>query len=150
MLFARAIRNLTVGRSQLHRSLLNWNSTRCHHQSLIRSWSHEARAVQRLLNKSNVSSVELARICGVRYIHTTNSRCQDNDGDKDQKKNDDERDRMLSAFKTAVGFFIVPLFLLYMFNGASRRERENMTNLDNNNRSRPPGEDYINKSFMYL
>jgi len=37
---------------------------------------------------------------------------------------------MLSAAKTAMGFFIVPLFLLYLFSGFSSNRRENLNNLE--------------------
>ena len=44
---------------------------------------------------------------------------------------------MLSFLKTAVGFFVVPLFLLYMFSGSSSdRRREPNQNLRTNGMDR--------------
>lgn len=77
----------------------------------IRNLAGEARAVKRMLQRSGLGVRNLEKMCGVRMIHTGDPRRQK---DEDQK-NDDERDRWLSALKTAVGFFVVPLLLLLIY-----------------------------------
>jgi len=80
----------------------------------IRNLSGEAKAARKMLERSRLGIQSLERICGVKMLHTGESRRQ-----KDEhEKNDDEKDRMLSALKTAVGFFFVPLLLLLMFSGS--------------------------------
>ena len=130
MLCARALRNL-VSRSSLHSRSRNWTrNTRNLHNSL-RTVSNEARAVQKILTRSNIQTLSLARVCGlnVRTLHTSQSRFSEKD-DQGKKNDEDEKARMLSALKTAMGFFIVPIFLLYLFNGFSSNRRENISNLE--------------------
>ena len=131
MFCSRAIRNL-IGRSSVNPASKLWtmsNSKHFHNSVKFRSFTHEARAVQKILLRSNVETWSLVRACGVqvRGIHTSNARRQNNE---DNKKNndDDEKDRMLSALKTAVGFFVVPLFLLYLFSGTGSPRREASAN----------------------
>ena len=131
MFCSRAIRNL-IGRSSVSPASKLWtmsNSKHFHNSVKFRSLTHEARAVQKILLRSNVETWSLVRACGVqvRGIHTSNARRQNNE---DNKKNndDDEKDRMLSALKTAVGFFVVPLFLLYLFSGTGSPRREASAN----------------------
>jgi len=81
----------------------------------VRNYVGEARAARRMLERSGLGVSSLERMCGVRMLHTGDSRRQKDD----DQKNDDEKDRMLSALKTAVGFFFVPLLLLFMFSGSS-------------------------------
>eukprot|EP00092_Neocalanus_flemingeri_P024531 GFUD01026605.1.p1 GENE.GFUD01026605.1~~GFUD01026605.1.p1 ORF type:complete len:767 (+),score=233.55 GFUD01026605.1:666-2966(+) len=115
MLCSRAVRIMTglgPGRLLGRHSVQTWARGRGIHT--IRNYAGEARAARRMLERSGLGVKSLERICGVRMIHTGDPKRQkDND-----QKNDDEKDRMLSALKTAVGFFIVPLLLLLMFSGA--------------------------------
>ena len=66
----------------------------------------EVRAARRLLARSDLGAASL-----VRLLHTTPAR----PGSDPKKEDDEERERLLSALKTAVGFLIVPLLLLFMF-----------------------------------
>ena len=131
MLCARAVRNL-VSRSFLHSRSTNGtlrNSRNLHNS--LRTVSNEARAVQKILTRSNIPTLSLARVCGlnIRTLHTSQSRFSEKD-DQGKKNDEDEKARMLSALKTAMGFFIVPIFLLYLFNGFSSNRRENLNNLE--------------------
>ena len=119
MLCAKAIRDL-VGRQSKLSGTRVWASSnyRSFHRIVpVRNFSNEAKAVQRILARSQFGGDNLVRICGVRLLHTSPRRLNDNDDSK--KNDDDEKERMLSALKTAVGFFVVPLFLLYIFSGAN-------------------------------
>ena len=85
----------------------------------------EAKAARRILLRSSLHQPgQLLRLSGVRLLHTSGGRRQGGEGgDKKQGQDDDERDRMLSALKTAVGFLAVPMLLLLVFGmGGSRRE----------------------------
>ena len=151
MLCARAVRNL-VSRHSLHSgSTRNWavpNSRSLHNS--VKTFSNEARAVQKILSRSNIHTLSLARVCGVniRGLHTSKSRFSEND-DQGKKNNDeDEKARMLSALKTAMGFFIAPLFLLYLFNGFNSNRSENLNNLERT-RDRTAGI-YLNREVVRL
>ena len=131
MFCARAVRNL-VSRNYLTSGARYWTvaNTRSFHNS-FRKYSIEAKAVQRILSRSNIQTLSVARVCGlnVRTIHTSQSKSSQNE-DQGKKNDEDEKERMLSALKTAVGFFIVPLFILYLFNGFSSNRRENLNSLE--------------------
>ena len=131
MLCARAVRNL-VSRSSLQSGSSHWtpSHSRNFHNS-FRTFSNETKAVQRILSRSNIQTLSLARVCGlnVRTLHTSQSRSSDKE-DQGKKNDEDEKARMLSALKTAMGFFIAPLFLLYLFNGFNSNRRENINNLE--------------------
>ena len=47
----------------------------------FRTFSNEARAVQKILSRSNIQTLSLARVCGlnVRTLHTSQSRSSDNE-----------------------------------------------------------------------
>ena len=148
MLCARAVRNL-VSRQSLHSGSRHWaapNSRNLH--NTFRTFSHEARAVQKILSRSNIHTLSLARVCGlnIRGLHTSQSRFSEND-DQGKKNNEDEKARMLSAAKTAMVFFIVPLFLLYLFSGFSSNRRENLNNLERT-RDRTAGVLFISQIMM--
>ena len=143
MLCARAVRNL-VSRHSLHSgSTRHWavpNSRSLHNS--VRTFSNEARAVQKILSRSNIHTLSLARVCGVniRGLHTSQSRFSENDDQGNKKNDEDEKARMLSAAKTAMGFIIAPLFLLYLFSGFSSNRRENINSLQ---RDRTAGVHFI-------
>jgi len=112
MLSSRAMRVIGVG-GHVRALGRTWGQGReLHH---VRNYIAEARAAKKIIQRSGLGVGSLERICGVRMIHTGNARRQRDDG----QKNDDEKERMISALKTAVGFFFVPLLLLFVFGGGA-------------------------------
>ena len=68
------------------------------------------------------STDQLLRLSGLLQIHTSSVRekgeKQEQDDDREkEEEDDDERDRMLSALKTAVGFLAVPLLIMFIYGG---------------------------------
>ena len=65
----------------------------------------------------------MLRLSGLRLIHTSSVRekgekqDQEENGKENQEEDGDERDRMLSALKTAVGFLAVPLLIMFIYGG---------------------------------
>jgi len=116
----------------------------------VRNYLGEARATKRMIERSGLGVSSLERMCGVRMIHTGNSRRQKDDG----QKNDDEKERMISALKTAIGFFFVPLLLLLMFSGSGGGgggRSDTVTGLDRAQRpGQPIGEIQWNDFYQNL
>jgi len=115
-------------------------------------------ACHRLLNRSGLNSVsKLERLLGANHIHTSAKYFQkDDNNDKKYDKNGDDRERMLSALKTAVGFFLVPVLLILTFGGSSSGTRStenidpNTTNrVSNNERGQQNSPDISWNSFYY-
>jgi len=116
-----------------HFSKTDFPSKGFHH--CLNNAKREIKAVRKMALASNLSFQQLGRICGVRMLHTGRV-CHDKENGQ---KNDDEKDRMLSALKTAVGFFFVPLLLLFIFSGAGAGgDRSNTVN--NLDRAQRPGQ----------
>ena len=72
--------------------------------------------------RSNIQTTnQLLRLSGLRLMHTSSVRekgeKQNQASNKQNEDDDDERDRMLSALKTAVGFLAVPLLIMFIFGG---------------------------------
>merc|ERR1719189_2631719 len=67
-------------------------------------------------------------------LHTTPRYNQDKDDEDKKKGDDDEKEKMLSMFKTAIGFFLVPVVLFTIFSdmGASNSNPDRQS-------SRPDG-----------
>merc|ERR1719233_299912 len=116
----------------------------------VRNFIAEARAAKKIIQRSGLCAGSLERICGVRMIHTGNTWRQKDDG----QKNDDEKERMISALKTAVGFFFVPLLLLFVFGGGAGGgggRSESMAGLDRAQRpGQPIGEIQWNDFYQNL
>jgi spastic paraplegia protein 7 len=116
----------------------------------VRNYLVEARATKRMIERSGLGVSSLERMCGVRMIHTGNSRRQKEDG----QKNDDEKERMISALKTAIGFFFVPLLLLLVFSGSGGGgggRSDTVTGLDRAQRpGQPIGEIQWNDFYQNL
>jgi len=72
-------------------------------------------------------------------IHTSqiNHQNDDKDGQKNPDEDDDEKQRMLSMLKTAVGFFLVPLVLFTLL---GMGDSNSSSNLDRDRAGRPVGE----------
>ena len=85
------------------------------------------------MSRSQNIPSDLVRACGARLLHSTDPRRQE--GDNGQKNDDDERDRMLSALKTAVAFLAAPLLLIFLFRGSDTDRRETVSNLERPQRS---------------
>ena len=142
MLCSKAIRRL-IARSPVISPTKFWchsNSRNFHNSVKIRNFSNEAKAVQRILCRSDLGNMNLAKICGVRFIHSSSPRRNSNEDNDKKNNNDDEKDRMISFLKTAVGFFVVPLFLFYIFspsNSGGRREGNQTLRTNNIDRNNP-------------
>ena len=121
MFCSKAIRILAGRKTAQLTVLCNNSSRRFLHSLKVRNFANEAKAAQRILARSPILPSDLARMCGVRLIHTTDSRRQNEEG-KEKKNDDDEKDRMLSALKTAVAFFAAPMLLIFLFRSGDRRE----------------------------
>merc|ERR1719295_871539 len=104
------------------------------------SMKRELIACHRLLNRSGLNSIpKLERLLGANHIQTSAKYFQkDDNNDKKYDKNGDDRERMLSALKTAVGFFLVPILLILTFGGGGSSSRSTEQFQDSNNR--PPNE----------
>jgi len=158
MLSARLCRELATSRDVLlsskelltsskviHRGLLTWSRGR-----VVRLPKSEIKAARILLNRSNIQTTDqLLRLSGLRLMHTSSVRekgeKQDQDSNKQNEEDDDERDRMLSALKTAVGFLAVPLLIMFIFGGmgsggGSGGSREDSSSLAMNRARPPPGQ----------
>jgi len=118
---------------------------------VLRTYLDEARAARKIIERSGLGVRNLERMCGVRMLHTGSCRYQKDKGNRD----DDEKDRMLSALKTAVGFFFVPLLLLLVFSGSGggngSGRSETLTSLDRAQRpGQPIGEIQWNDFYQNL
>ena len=122
MFCAKAIRILAGRKSAKLTVLCNNSSRRFLHSLKVRNFANEAKAAQRILSRSQIVPSDLARMCGVRLIQTSDTRRQTEDEGKEKKNEDDEKDRMLSALKAAVGFFLAPMLLIFLFRSGERRE----------------------------
>ena len=122
MFCSKAIRILAGRKTAQLTVLCNNSSRRFLHSLKVRNFANEAKAAQRILARSPILPSDLARMCGVRLIHTSDTRRQTGDEGKEQKNEDDEKDRMLSALKTAVAFFAAPMLLIFLFRSGDRRE----------------------------
>ena len=122
MFCAKAIRILAGRKSAKLTVLCNNSSRRFLHSLKVRNFTNEAKAAQRILSRSQIVPSDLARMCGVRLIQTSDTRRQTEDEGKEKKNEDDEKDRMLSALKAAVGFFLAPMLLIFLFRSGERRE----------------------------
>merc|ERR1719295_219205 len=100
------------------------------------SMKRELIACHRLLNRSGLNSIpKLERLLGANHIQTSAKYFQkDDNNDKKYDKNGDDRERMLSALKTAVGFFLVPILLILTFGGGGSSSRSTEQFQDSNNR----------------
>jgi len=100
------------------------------------SMKRELVACHRLLNRSGLNSIpKLERLLGANHIHTSAKYFQrDDNNDKKYDKNGDDRERMLSALKTAVGFFLVPILLILTFGGGGSSSRSTDQLQEPNNR----------------
>ena len=123
MFCAKAIRILAGRKSAKLTVLCNNSSRRFLHSLKVRNFANEARAAQRLLSRSQIVPSDLARMCGARFLHTSDGRRQEEG--KEKKNEDDEKDRMLSALKTAVAFFAAPMLLIFLFRSGERRDTKN-------------------------
>merc|ERR1719495_2726799 len=133
MFCSKTIRILAGRNSSKLTVLCNNSSRRFLHSLKIRNFANEAKAAQRILSRSQNVPSDLVRACGVRFLHSTDPRRQG--GDNGQKNDDDERDRMLSALKTAVAFLAAPLLLIFLFRGSDTDRRETVSNLERPQRS---------------
>merc|ERR1719495_1723998 len=133
MFCSKTIRILAGRNSSKLTVLCNNSSRRFLHSLKIRNFANEAKAAQRILSRSQNVPSDLVRACGVRFLHSTDPRRQG--GDNGQKNDDDERDRMLSALKTAVAFLAAPLLLIFQFRGSDTDRRETVSNLERPQRS---------------
>jgi len=136
MLCARAVRNLVHKRLLPSRYWAIQNPRHLHNFSSInnRILSNEAKAVQKILAKSKLNGIQVARICGVRSFHTSHTDWNKNDDEKKKQDEDDDKERIMSALKTAVGFLAVPLMMYFVFFSGQDRRRENM-NWERENRA---------------
>ena len=125
MFCSKAIRILAGRKSAKLTVLCNNSSRRFLHSLKVRNFANEAKAAQRILARSPIVPSDLARMCGVRLIHTSDTRRQNEEEGKEKKNEDDEKDRMLSALKTAVAFFAAPMLLILLFRSGERRESTN-------------------------
>ena len=125
MFCTKAIRILAGRKSAKLTVLCNNSSRRFLHSLKVRHFANEAKAAQRILSRSPIVPSDLARMCGVRLIHTSDTRRQNEEEGKEKKNEDDEKDRMLSALKTAVAFFAAPMLLILLFRSGERRESTN-------------------------
>ena len=114
--------------------LCNNSSRRFLHSLKVRNFANEAKAAQKILSRSQIVPSDLAKICGVRLIHTSDTRRQTGDEGKEQKNEDDEKDRMLSALKTAVAFFAAPMLLIFLFRSGSSDRRDTKNQLETGQR----------------
>ena len=122
MFCAKAIRILAGRKSAKLTVLCNNSSRRFLHSLKVRNFTNEAKAAQRILSRSQIVPSDLARMCGVRLIQTSDTRRQTEDEGKEKKDEDDEKDRMLSALKAATAFFLAPMLLIFLFRSGERRE----------------------------
>ena len=112
MLCARAVRNL-VSRHSPPSGSRHWaapNSRNLHNS--LRTFSNEARAVQKILSRSNIHTLSLARVCGlnIRGLHTSQSRFSEND---DQGKKNDEDENNASATYASLGMLLASMFTFF-------------------------------------
>ena len=114
--------------------LCNNSSRRFLHSLKVKNFANEAKAAQKILSRSQIVPSDLAKICGVRLIHTSDTRRQTGDEGKEQKNEDDEKDRMLSALKTAVAFFAAPMLLIFLFRSGSSDRRDTKNQLETGQR----------------
>ena len=134
MFCAKAIRILAGRNSAKLTVLCNNSSRRFLHSLKVRNFANEAKAAQRILSRSQIVSSDLARMCGMRLIHSSDSRRQNDDDGKENKNEDDEKDRMLSALKTAVAFFAAPMLLIFLFRSGSSDRRDTKNQLETGQR----------------
>ena len=134
MFCAKAIRILAGRKSAKLTVLCNNSSRRFLHSLKVRNFANEAKAAQKILSRSQIVPSDLAKICGVRLIHTSDTRRQTGDEGKEQKNEDDEKDRMLSALKTAVAFFAAPMLLIFLFRSGSSDRRDTKNQLETGQR----------------
>ena len=121
MLCSKAIRILS-GRNSSRFTVLCNNSSRRFLQTLkVKNFANEAKAAQRILSRSQIVPSDLVRICGARLLHSTDPSRQ-REEEQNNKNDDDERDRILSALKTAVAFLGAPLLLFFLFSRSDRRD----------------------------
>ena len=126
MFCAKAIRILAGRKSAKLTVLCNNSSRRFLHSVKVRNFSNEAKAAQRILSRSQIVPSDLARMCAVRLLHTSDTRRQtEEEGREKKNEEDDEKDRMLSALKTAMAFFAAPMLLIFLFRSGDRRESSN-------------------------
>ena len=120
MLCSKAIRHL-ISRSTVVSPTKFWaysGSRHFHNSVKIRNFSNEAKAVQRILSRSDIGNIHLAKICGVRFLHFSHPRRSSNEDNDKKNNNDDEKDRMLSFLKILLvvvcltrGFAETPILL---------------------------------------
>ena len=134
MFCSKAIRILAGRKSAKLTVLCNNSSRRFLHSLKVRNFANEAKAAQKILSRSQIVPSDLAKICGVRLIHTSDTRRQTGDEGKEQKNEDDEKDRMLSALKTAVAFFAAPMLLIFLFRSGSSDRRDTKNQLETGQR----------------
>lgn len=128
-----------VSSSAMFRPFTSQNKTIQRQFINTKMFSSETKACRHLLKRSGINDVwQWQRMCGAKMIHTSqiNHQNEDKDGRQDPD-DDDEKQRMLSMLKTAVGFFLVPLALFTLF----RLGDTNSTNsLDRDRNGKPVGE----------
>ena len=93
MLCSRAVRNLVQKRLFPSSYWAIQNPKHLHNFSSInnRILSNEAKAVQKILSKSKLNGIQVARICGVRSFHTSHTNWNKNDDEKKKQDEDDEK-----------------------------------------------------------
>lgn len=90
----------------------------------------ELRACHRLLHRSGFQTpIQILGLLRTSSLHTSSciqsssSGGPDKGSDQDNEDKDSERERMLSLYKTMVGFFLVPLVVLFLFGGGPGRQQ---------------------------